>query len=204
MNNLNRRDFGKWMGSLWAAATMAPIPAVNAVLPSVATKTFTDPKILNVNVHRYIDFHGLFDYPTSPELKDNFIKNHQNHKIQVSVDYESEDGEYFYTLEFERTLCENICVLSHKKLDSHVSQSSFVVYDILGNQVSFEKLTIGDRYDLDMVVPDDDLSPSLLIIKDMKLVKNTVKSTEEEEEEEEEEQEDDEYYYDYDRDYNEY
>jgi len=201
MNNLSRRDFGKWMGSLWAAA-MAPISAVNAVLPSVATKTFTDPKILSVNVHCCIDFDGLFQFPTSLELYDDDCI--QNQKVEVSVDYLSEDGEYFYTLEFARTLCENICVLSHKKLDSHVSQSSVVVYDILGNQVSFEKLTIGDRYDLDVIVPDYENSSSLLIIKDMELVKITVKSTEEEEEEEEEEQEDDEYYNDYDRDYNEY
>jgi len=199
MNNLSRRDFSKWMGSLWAGA-MAPISAVNAVLPSVATKTFTDPKILNVNVYRHINFHGLFDFPTSLELYDDVCI--KNQKVEVSVDYLSEDGEYFYTLEFARTLCENICVLSYKKLDSHVSQRSVVVYDMLGNQVSFEKLTVGDRYDLDVIVPDYENSSSLSIIKDMELVKITVKSTEEEEEEEE--QEDDEYYYDYDRDYNEY
>lgn len=200
MSNLNRRDFTKFMGSLWATA-MVPMSALSAALPSVATKTVTQPKVLDFNISRHMDFDFICKFPSPIGVYDD---NHiRNHKIKVSMDYLSEDDGCVHRLEFERTLDEDSRFMSHKKLDNHVSQEIITAYDTLRNQVSLDRLTIGDCYDLDAVLTDDKNSSSLLLLKDMKLVKITL-DPKEEEQEEEEEQEDDKYYYDYDYDYNAY
>ena len=204
MSNLNRRDFAKLMGSLGATA-MVPMSALNAALPSVVTKTVSQPKILNFDISKRVDLDWVFEFPslvgvqTDIEFVDVYDDTHiRNHKIEASVDYLSENDGAVHRLEFQRILDENSCALSYKKLDSHVSQEIITAYDLLRNQVSLDRLMIGDYYDLDAVLTDDKNSSSLLLLKDMKLVKITVDSKEEEEEEEEE------YYDDYDYDYNEY
>ena len=198
MSNLNRRDFAKFMGSLWATA-MVPMSALNAALSSVVTKTVSQPEILKFDISRCVDLDWVFKFPGPIGVYDE--PSIHNQKIEASVDYLSENDGVVHRLEFQRILDKNSCALSYKKLDSHVSQESITAYDLLRNQVSLDRLTIGDYYDLDAVLTDDKNSSSLLLLKDMKLVKNTVGSKEEEEEEEEEE---DKYYNDYDYDYNEY
>ena len=197
MNNLNRRDFGKWMAALGAGA-MAPMSALNAALPREAAKTVVQSKILDFNITRTLNLGGVFQFPAPPWMYDESDMSEQT--LEVTLDFLSENGEHVHRLEFERTLCKKAPCLSFKELDNPVSQNSVNAYDILGNQVSLEKLTIGDHYDLDVVVPDYKNQSCLFFIKDMELVKFIIDPKEEEEEE----QEDDEYYYDYDRDYNEY
>lgn len=198
MSNLNRRDFGKWMAALGAGA-MAPMSALNAALPREAAKTVVQSKILDFNITRTFNLSGVYHPPAPPWMYDESDMREQT--IEVTLDFLPENGEHVHRLEFQRKLYKKVACLSFKELDSPVSQNSVNAYDILGNQVSLEKLTIEDYYDLDVVVSDYKNSPFLLFIKDMKLVKFIINPKEEEEEEE---QEDDEYYDDYDRDYNEY
>ena len=199
MSNLNRRDFAKFMGSLWATA-MVPMSALNAALPNIVTKTVSQPKILSFNISRCVDLDWVFEFPSSIDLYDD--THIRNQKIEASVDYLSENDGVVHRLEFQRILDENSCALSHKKLDSDVYALGFTVYDLLRNQVSLDRLTIGDYYDLDAVLTDDKNSSSLLLLKDMKLVKIMIDHEDEEEEQEDEEEE--EYYDDYDYDYHDY
>lgn len=201
MSNLNRRDFAKFMGSLWATA-MVPMSALNAALPSVVTKTVSQPKILNFDISRRVDLDWVFEFPS---LVDAYDDTHiRNQKIEASVDYLSENDGVVHRLEFQRILDENSCALSYKTLDSHVygSMGRITAYDLLRNQVSLDRLTTGDYYDLDVVLTDDKNSSSLLLLKDMKLVKITIPKNLASDPKEEEEEE--EYYDDYDYDYHDY